>query len=188
MPTQSDKRPPLHGVIRDGLPKEVKCELIPKMWKEPSHMVSRRSRPGRRNIVCKGAEPGMVSVQWSPNGMQRLLAAPTSWGCCVDHRRWGNVCRMCLSSSQHSRNVDCYYDIQRLGFILGVLGGMGVLSHHLGDILGQLAWVPTISGHQKHMRAIIKKLLSQQLIISVRLPIHIIAALWHIASHDETIE
>lgn len=50
------------------LPKEVTCELTPKTRKEPNLVTSRRSRPGRGNKMCYGAEPGMVSLQQSPNG------------------------------------------------------------------------------------------------------------------------
>lgn len=81
---------------------------------------------------------------------------------------------LCLAPSQHSRNVTCCYYFQRLGFILGWDGSIKVL---LGAILSQYAGVPMMSSHQMHSSAIVKKLLSQQLIISMRLPIHIIATL-----------
>ena len=37
-------------------------------------------------------------------------------------------------------------------------GGMGILSHLLGAILGQCAWIPMMSGPQKHWSMIILKI------------------------------
>lgn len=103
------------------LPKEVTCGLTPKTRKEPNLVTSRRSRPGGGNEMCYGAEPGMVSLQQSPNGMERPLPAPTSWAAVITggEAMPAECLTRCLASSQHSRNVNCSYDVQRLGSILG---------------------------------------------------------------------
>ena len=77
-------------------------------------------------------------------------------------------------TSQHSRNVNCYYYFQRLGIIFRWDGNIESGSQgHSEPVCPSLYDVR----HQKRSSTIINNLLSQQLISGIRLPIHIIATL-----------
>lgn len=91
---------------RDGLLKEVTCELTPQMWKERNHMTSRWSRPGRGYWARNG-------LQCSPNETVTPTHSTylTGLSCRLQEMRqcMQNVFTLRLAPGQHMRNVTCYY-------------------------------------------------------------------------------
>lgn len=139
-------------------------------------MMTGRSRPGRGNKLHRGAEPGMVSRHGLQMGCNASYSTCLMGLLCITggEAMPAECCSLCLASSQHSRNVNRSYGFQGLGFIWGWDGSIKSppWSHS-----GPVCLSPYDVRPPRHSSAIIKKLLSQQLIIGIRLPIHIIAAL-----------